>query len=551
MDPENRESVEACTPGFRRGEVEVDEGHIHAPTAPRTAAEADEDRPFGYAYDGGGRRSSRPMSKGGYSDTIPYCAGVLALGWQICPELTPAQIKDLLFESAYVHASGARIINPIAFIELVRKQNGNKQSNRRTSEDLSTIILRAVEDGRISFKLTTPDEFKEIAGQPTREWTEDDGEVVFMNYPGFFVCFFGKPETDTPHTLISLSREDKVIDVGQNRPITLRDEGDIDKFGTFWGCSGLDLSRIDLSEKGELLKTMPFDIFTVWPAPEFLPRGYDPEAVMAWGKYPGLGIKQLHDKGITGKGIHVAIIDQPLLADHIEYKDRLVNYTKIQTGSAGPQMHGTAVASLFVGKTCGVAPGALLHFWGQPSWKGDYKYRCTALEQIIEFNKTKEKSEQIRIVSVSKGFSSNEPNLDRWKELLEKARQSGIYVVHCSDMGFGAGCRFLEDSDDPTSYRLCAFYGKNVFEGSGTFFSPIDYRTTAGEEANDAYSFHVRGGLSWGAPYIAGVIALGMQVNPDLRPDQISGLLYNSGWDFQKGKLINPVGFVEEVHTAD
>jgi hypothetical protein len=44
--------------------------------------------------------------------------------------------------------------------------------------------------------------------------------------------------------------------------------------------------------------------------------------------------------------------------------------------------------------------------------------------------------------------------------------------------------------------------------------------------------------LNWGAPYFAGVVALGMQVNPDPRPDQKDKLLYHSGWNFQKGRLI-------------
>ena len=260
----------------------------------------------------------------------------------------------------------------------------------------------------------------------------------------------------------------------------------------------------------------------------------------------------MHDRGVTGNGVHVAIIDQPLLLGHIEYKDQLVSYKEIQTGNADPQMHGPPVASILVGKTCGVAPGAILHYWAEPSWKMDYKYRCIALEQIIQYNREKKKSEQIRVVSVSKGFSQSEPNLDRWKTLLEKAKKSGIYVVHCSSMGFGAGCRFLEDSDNPASYRLCAFYkGGAVFHESGTFFTPIDNRTIASEKAKDAYTFWTRGGLSWGAPYYAGVVALGIQVNPDLRPDQIDKLLYNSGWDFQKGRLINPVGFVEAAQKAD
>ena len=143
LDPQNRESVESCTPGFRNGVEEVDEGHIHVPSAPRTTVEAHEGKPFGYVYDGGGGRSSRPMSKGGYSDTIPYAAGILALGWQVRPDLTPAQMKEMLFASAYVHNSGAEIINPTAFIKLLRNQRGSQLPDRPSSKDLLRGVRKA------------------------------------------------------------------------------------------------------------------------------------------------------------------------------------------------------------------------------------------------------------------------------------------------------------------------------------------------------------------------------------------------------------------------
>jgi serine protease AprX len=182
LDPKNRESVEACTPGFRNGTVEVDEGHIHVPSTPRTVAEADEDGTFGYAYDGGGRRSRRPKAKNGYSDTIPYTAGILALGWQIRPDLTPVQMKELLFASAYVHESGARIINPRAFIDLVRKQGDNQQTGRNVGKNLSTLVRKWAADGCMAYKLTTPGDFKAISGLPTRKWAESDNELIWMKY---------------------------------------------------------------------------------------------------------------------------------------------------------------------------------------------------------------------------------------------------------------------------------------------------------------------------------------------------------------------------------
>ena len=308
---------------------------------------------------------------------------------------------------------------------------------------------------------------------------------------------------------------------------------------------GKDLTKLDLRNV-DLTRTI-FDSFTQWPASERLPDGFNPDKVIEWGKYPGLGIKQLHNQGITGKGVSVAIIDQPLLLNHIEYRDQLTSYTEIQTGIAGPQMHGPAVASILVGKTCGVAPAANLYFWAEPSWEKNYLYRCIALEQIIEYNKGKPKASQIRVVSVSKGFSLFELNLDRWKALLEKAKQNDIFVIHCDRNMFGVGCPVYKDADNPNNYQRCAFSEGSFFRLSGVLFAPIDNRTTASWQAENAYIFWSEGGLSWGAPYIAGVVALGLQINPDLTEKQIEKLLFETGWDFQKGKLINPSEFVQAV----
>jgi subtilisin family serine protease len=457
--------------------------------------------------------------------------------------------KDLLtYENQHLQFEIDKKKRTVREITLFKTEN-NQQTDRRSGQDVSAMVRQAAAEGRIAFNLTTPEEFKALAGLPTREGTQDNGKLVVMEYPDLLVRFFGNPGIKTPHTVIEVSCAGRQIDIGRDRPIVLRHEGDLGKFGPFWGYSGVDLSRLDLSAKGELLKVMAFDSLTVWPQPDLLPPDFDPKKVMDWGRDPGLRVKQLHERGITGQGVHVAIIDQPLLLDHVEYKDQLAGYTDVDTERPGPTMHGAGVASLLVGKTCGTAPGAILHFWAEPSWKGDYQYRCRALEQIMQYNRHKRKSEQIRIVSVSKGLS-REPNLDRWKALLAKAAQAGIYVVHCGKMGFGAGCRFLKDAGDPANYRLAAFHGGGRVDlGSGTLFTPIDYRTTASPRARDVYVFWTAGGLNWGAPYIAGVVALGLQVNPDLPADQIDKLLYDSGWDFQRGKLINPLGFVDAARS--
>lgn len=85
--------------------------NIFVPTSPRTTAEEYVKGECKYQYTG----------QGGLSWGIPYCTGVMAMGWQINPDLTYGQMIDLLFESAYKVDEGTLIIDPPAFIELVKK----------------------------------------------------------------------------------------------------------------------------------------------------------------------------------------------------------------------------------------------------------------------------------------------------------------------------------------------------------------------------------------------------------------------------------------------
>ena len=57
---------------------------------------------------------------GGLSWGIPYAAGVLALGWQLRPDLMPEQMLDLLLETAAKNDLGFPCIDPPAFIEAVQ-----------------------------------------------------------------------------------------------------------------------------------------------------------------------------------------------------------------------------------------------------------------------------------------------------------------------------------------------------------------------------------------------------------------------------------------------
>ena len=51
---------------------------------------------------------------------MPYVAGVLAMGWQVNPDLTNEQMLEMLFASAYVTEDGLKVIDPKAFIDRVK-----------------------------------------------------------------------------------------------------------------------------------------------------------------------------------------------------------------------------------------------------------------------------------------------------------------------------------------------------------------------------------------------------------------------------------------------
>lgn len=120
----------------------------------------------------------------------------------------------------------------------------------------------------------------------------------------------------------------------------------------------MDISGLTLSDRTTDLLYADFDSLTKFP--KELPDSFRPDKILESGKDPGLGIRALHLKGITGKGVSIAIIDQPLLVGHKEYSSSLKSYEELflRVKNSPAAMHGAAVASLAVGKTCGVAPGA-------------------------------------------------------------------------------------------------------------------------------------------------------------------------------------------------
>ena len=337
-------------------------------------------------------------------------------------------------------------------------------------------------------------------------------------------------------------------------------ESHIEPYSDVRNITGNDLTK--RPRKGNYepidIKTFCFNADTIFPGNEKLAA-----QVIENGKNPGLGVRSLQKRGITGEGVKVAIIDQNLAQPfHPEYKDRLIEYSDMGTNqpATSGSMHGPAVASLLVGQSCGVAPGADLYFVAAPSWTGDSKYYAEALRWVIRVNLMLPKEDKIRAVSISAAPSGNGSpfthNLEIWEEIVAEAKAAGILVLDCRsgcDTGIIApGYYDPEAPDDINRFKTGFPQQPYTSKTNGIIFAPTSFRSTAEQYTSETpcYQYTGRGGLSWGIPYAVGVLALGWQVAPSLSNAEIIRLLFDSAHiDDAGNRIINPTVFIEEIES--
>ena len=394
-------------------------------------------------------------------------------------------------------------------------------------------------------------EFKEAFG---RQFTfEEDQGKLYLTYEDQGLQFIIHRQTRAV-TEFSVAKRDSPMPAR-------RSAKEIESVEEYDDVRWKDLSKLDLSTRSRLIPTLTFNQQTVWPEQAKMPRGSDPNKILTGALNPGLGVRQLHQQGITGKGVNVAIIDQPTYMVHREFAGKIVEYYDTGCETDESSMHGPAVAGLLVGANCGTAPDARLYYAAAPSWKRDAAFYAKGLDWIIAQNAKLPKGEKIRVVSVS--ASPNQPswaNRQMWDRACGRAKADGIMVLDCTDdsrRGFVGRCWY--NARAPESVSQCNPWAPPNREFK---FNPNDIsilvpscpRTTAedgGGEAEHRYQYWGRGGLSWSIPYCAGVLAMGWQVNPNLSPEQMRELLYKSALTRRNGaKIIYPKSFIRLVREA-
>lgn len=225
-------------------------------------------------------------------------------------------------------------------------------------------------------------------------------------------------------------------------------------------------------------------------------------------------ISDLHQRA-TGQGIRIAVIDSGVDIDHPDLKGQIeyLENTAPEPGNHNlADKHGTAVVGVLSARAdnrigiVGIAPDAeVLAFracW--PDQPNALAAHCNSFTLALALNKA------IRMKSRIINLSLSGPEDPLLKMLVEKALSNGIIVVAA-----------VPGQNQPGGFPANLPGVIAVSQGETTIDGAIaapgqDILTTV---PNNAYDFMT--GSSFATPHVAGLVALLLQLNPNLQADEI------------------------------
>ena len=244
-------------------------------------------------------------------------------------------------------------------------------------------------------------------------------------------------------------------------------------------------------------------------------------------------LNTVHQKGITGKGVTIAVIDGPVDTSNPALKGANITDKSRCTIQDSPEgiRHGTDMAIILVSPITGVAPDATLYTY-QASTAGTIsngscdskRGRLNTVSALI--NQAVEDGAQFISISQSVPDFSNE-----LKWAVTNAITKGVIIVNSA--GNGA-------SDDNITQlgRYSGVVGVSAINSDGTFASYSSWGdgvvtaafggpyNTYDVNTGEPVTVH---GTSISAPLVAGMLALARQKWPDATANQILQLLVHTG----------------------
>lgn len=275
-----------------------------------------------------------------------------------------------------------------------------------------------------------------------------------------------------------------------------------------------------------------------------------------------IGIEKVWEKGFTGKGQTIAVIDSGI-HPHEDLKDKIVAWVDLESGKADPYDsygHGTHVAGIAAGNGVksagahkGVAPDANV-----------VGVRITNVSEAIKGIQwcIEHKDEHdIGVINMSLGdLAVRSYKDDPWAQAAQKAMEAGITVVvaagndgpsthnistpgtHPDVITVGAldDKRTEDRSDDAVADfssrgpTIDGIHKPDVVAPGVNIFGPLspgsDMDVT--ELPHDGANYFAMSGTSMATPIVSGLAACLRQANPDLSPKDIKEIIVKSCDDY-------------------
>ncbi len=237
------------------------------------------------------------------------------------------------------------------------------------------------------------------------------------------------------------------------------------------------------------------------------------------------------DEGLSGAGVHIAVIDSGVERDHPDIAHALTEHHDFVGTGSGSERHGTGIAGVLVAHNrngvgiSGVAPGARLHAY-RACWESDDgRTRCNSLTLSQALDRVVDASPHIVNLSLT---GPRDRLLDK---LVDRVLEQGAIVVVAHDGQAQADDRFPMPRPGIVTVRD----GSGAADAERGVFAPGDAVLTA----QPGHSYDYMTGTSLSAAHVSGVVALMLEANPKVDVLDASAMLADSIRTSERGASID------------
>ena len=304
---------------------------------------------------------------------------------------------------------------------------------------------------------------------------------------------------------------------------------------TSWGICGKNISKYDMNNLSkESFCRLAFDSKTIFSPNQ--KNIFHPEILLEKGKSFGLGLNNLHNVGLDGKGINVAIIDWNFNYNNPEMimsngKKKILYYDNSKSSQKSCDgYHGKTVSSLLAGNSVGVSPNSNIYYFAIDDIPSD-EDKIDIFNKIIELNK---EGKNIQIISMSSCLNDRSSE----KKYANLLRESGVELIS-SNTFFDNNFTYFDrnnylDISDYNNFEIPVFLKQKIISEcpyslenknellkcyttftKGYVHVPCGGRTTLQIEGN-GYQYIATSCASYSIPQVAGLFAIAKQLDPNI-----------------------------------